>query len=138
MADSPLRCIVVTPEETAVDTTAESVTLPLFDGELGVLQGHAPMIGRLGYGELRIRSSGNGAGGETTRLFVDGGFAQIADNVVSVMTGRAIPVAQVDKAEAEQALSEALAISASGTDAVAYREKEVARARGMIHVASKG
>ena len=51
-------CVVVTPEATVLDTPADFVALPLFDGECGVAPGHAPMIGRLGYGELRI---GHGA-----------------------------------------------------------------------------
>lgn len=132
MADSPLRCVVVTPEETSVDVMADSVSLPLFDGELGVLKGHAPMIGRLGYGELCIKS-----GSETTRLFVDGGFVQISDDVVSIMTSRAVPLDELDPSKAEQELTEALGLKASGDEAITYRDKEVARARGMLRVASR-
>ena len=39
-----LNCIVVTPAETAVETEASSITLPLFDGNKGVMSDHAPMI----------------------------------------------------------------------------------------------
>ena len=49
-----LRVVVVTPEQTVLDATTDFVALPLYDGELGVAPSHAPMIGRLGYGELRI------------------------------------------------------------------------------------
>ena len=48
-----LNCIVVTPEETAVEAVVESVVVPLFDGEMGILHNHGAMIGRLGAGELR-------------------------------------------------------------------------------------
>jgi hypothetical protein len=51
-----MQCIIVTPERTVFDRPAEFVALTLFDGELGVAPGHAPMIGRLGFGEMRIRS----------------------------------------------------------------------------------
>src|SRR5205085_7199902 len=81
-----LECIVVTPEATALQTPAQFVALPLFDGELGVLPGHSPFIGRLGFGELRVVENG-----KTFRLYVDGGFVQVAGGVVSVLTNNAIP-----------------------------------------------
>ncbi len=49
-----VECIVVTPEETALQTPAQFVALPLFDGEIGIAPGRAPLIGRLGHGEMRI------------------------------------------------------------------------------------
>ena len=70
MADK-LNCIVVTPEQTALETEAEFVVVPLFDGELGIGIDHAPLIGRLGYGEMRIRSKG---GAVTSTYYVDGGM----------------------------------------------------------------
>jgi len=54
-----VRCIVVTPEKAVLDEIAEMVILPMIDGELGVLHGRAPIIGRLGAGELRLKSNGN-------------------------------------------------------------------------------
>ena len=50
-----LECVVVTPERTLFDELVEFVALPLYDGELGVLPGRTPLIGRLGYGELRTQ-----------------------------------------------------------------------------------
>ena len=73
-----LRCVVVTPDRALLDQTADFVALPMYDGELGVLRGRSPLIGRLGCGELRIRK-----GKEVQRFFVDGGFAQIKDTVRS-------------------------------------------------------
>jgi F-type H+-transporting ATPase subunit epsilon len=91
-----LTCVVVTPEETAVEQTADFVALPLYDGEIGIAPGHSPLIGRLGYGELRVRS-----GKEVTRYYIDGGFVQVADNVVSVLTERAVVADQLDPAAAD-------------------------------------
>ena len=51
-----LQCVVVTPERAVLDEPADFVVLPLYDGELGVLPGRAPLIGRLGYGELRTEA----------------------------------------------------------------------------------
>src|SRR3990172_7913487 len=97
-----LNCIVVTPEKTALETKAEFVAVPLYDGEIGILPGHSPMIGRLGYGEMRIR-----AGGQQTRYYVDGGFAQVADNVVSILTSRAVLGTSLDMAAAREQLAAA-------------------------------
>src|SRR5437762_8139892 len=86
-----LQCIVVTPEATVLDTPADFVALPLFDGEAGVAPGRAPLIGRMGYGELRVRT-----GSDTRRFYVDGGSVQVAENVVSVLSNRAIPAEKVN------------------------------------------
>ena len=46
-----VRCVIVTPERAVLDQPADFVALPLYDGELGVLPGRAPLIGRLGIGD---------------------------------------------------------------------------------------
>src|ERR1700754_84767 len=113
-----LQCIVVTPEATALDTPADFVALPLFDGEAGVAAGRAPLIGRLGYGELRVR-----AGGSTRRFYVDGGFVQVADNVVSVLTNRAVPAEKLNAAAASEQLQTAISRTAAGREEMAIRER---------------
>lgn len=78
-----LQVVIVTPESTALDKHVDSVVLPLFDGEKGILPNHAPMIGRLGQGKLRIKDGGN-----EESFQVDGGFVQVESNVVSILTGK--------------------------------------------------
>src|SRR6266849_8627378 len=97
-----LQCVVVTPERAVLDEPADFVALPMYDGELGVLRGRAPLIGRLGYGELRLRH-----GATTRRFFVDGGFAQVRSNVVTVLTPRAIRGEDIDVQSATQTLEAA-------------------------------
>ena len=99
-----IQCVVVTPEETALEQESSFVVVPLFDGELGIAPGHSPLIGRLGYGELRLKS----ADGSVERYYVDGGFAQVADNAVTVLTGRLTPAADLDTSNIEAQLQEAL------------------------------
>src|SRR6476469_87520 len=77
VATRELRCVVVTPERALVDVPADFVALPLYDGEVGILPGRAPLVGRLGYGELRIKR-----GNQTERYYVDGGFVQVRADVV--------------------------------------------------------
>src|SRR5213596_3115871 len=98
----PITCTVVTPEQTALETKADFVALPLFDGEIGIAANHSPLIGRLGYGEMRIKS-----GGTISRYYVDGGFVQVADNVVAILTNRAVPAISLDAATAETQLAAA-------------------------------
>jgi len=127
-----LRVIVVTPEQTVLDTTIDFVALPLYDGELGVAPGHAPMIGRLGYGELRI---GHLPGEQ--KFYVDGGFVQVADNVVSVLTNRAIPVARLDPGTVEEQLRHALTQRAAGEDQLSRRDRVLAQSRAQLRVARR-
>ena len=127
-----LNCIVVTPEETAVEAVVESVVVPLIDGEMGILPNHAAMIGRLGAGELRLRT-----GDQLERFFLEGGFIQVADNTVSVLTGRAIPVEQLDAAAADGQLESALAEPAVGMEQIEARDQLVQQLRAQQRVARR-
>ena len=131
-ATSALHCIVVTPEETVLEGDASFVALPLFDGEIGIAVNHSPMIGRLGFGEMRITSDG-----EVTRYYVDGGFVQVADNEISVLTNRAIPSTEIDADAAQTQITEALAQKTAGTDQLATRDRLVSQARAQLRVAKK-
>ena len=127
-----LKCIVVTPEETTVEAVVESVVVPLFDGEMGILPNHGAMIGRLGSGELRLRN-----GDQVDRFFLEGGFIQIADNTVSVLTGRAVPVELLDADEAESQLETALAEPAVGSEQMEARDQLVQQLRARQRVARR-
>lgn len=126
-----LQCVVVTPERTLFDQLVDFVALPLYDGELGVLPGRTPLIGRLGFGELRTQD-----GGVTRRYFVDGGFAQVRDDVVTILTNRAIPSADVDAAAAETELETAQARTSASEYDQAEKAKAVDRARALVRVAA--
>ena len=123
-----LRCVVVTPDRALLDQTADFVALPMYDGELGVLRGRSPLIGRLGCGELRIRK-----GKEVQRFFVDGGFAQIKDNVVTVLTPRALKPKEINADEARRALA-ATGEGALTPQAQEARLKAQVRARAQLRV----
>ena len=126
---SELQIVVVTPERTTVDESVDSVVVPMIDGELGVLQGHAPLIGRLGPGELRFQS-----GKGTSRFYVDGGFVQILDDVVSVLTGVSIPADEIDVADAKEKLHQAERQSAENAELLALKRKAIAQAQAQIRM----
>jgi F-type H+-transporting ATPase subunit epsilon len=124
-----LHCVVVTPERAVIDETADFVAVPMFDGELGVLPGRAPLIGRLGYGELRIRR-----GTQTRRYFIDGGFVQVRSNTVTVLTSRAMRAEDIASSAVSQALHAALAPGAT-PQARENQVKAQERARSQLRIA---
>jgi F-type H+-transporting ATPase subunit epsilon len=75
-----LKVSVISPTRVGFEGEGESVIVPAYDGLLGILYNHAPMMVLLGDGELVIRD-----GQEEHRLHVSGGFLQVVDNVVSVL-----------------------------------------------------
>ena len=127
-----LQCIVVTPEATVRDGPADFVVVPLYDGELGIAPDHAPMIGRLGCGELRILT-----GDQVSRYYVEGGFVEVIGNTVSVLTGRVIPAEELDAAAAEEQLLDAQSRITTSPDAMFARDKAVAQARAKLRVARR-
>ena len=98
----PLDCTVTTPEELVFEGAVESVTVPAADGEMGFLPRHAPLVGSLGFGELRV-ASGDGS---RQVFFVNGGFVQVVDGRVTVLAVEAQAVADLDAESAKADLSE--------------------------------
>ncbi len=127
---STLRVVIVTPEATIVDTSADFVRLPLVDGQYGIAPLHSPMIGRLGFGELRVT-----AGGKVQRYYADGGFVQVNNNMVSVLTNRALPAESLDPAIAADQLRAAISRPAAGVEELAIRDRLIIQARGQLRVA---
>jgi F-type H+-transporting ATPase subunit epsilon len=129
---SKLQCIVVTPERTVRDEPAEFVALTLFDGEVGIAPGHSPMIGRLGSGEMRITGDGG-----VVRYYVEGGFVEVVDNTVSVLTQRAVPAAELDPSQLQLTLAEARSRRADTDEAMAARDRSVQQTRAQLRVARR-
>ncbi len=127
-----LQCSVVTPEATALETAATFIALPLYDGEIGVAPGHSPFIGRLGYGELRVVEAG-----KTHRYYVDGGFVQVADNAVSVLTNHAAPAERLSSTAAREALAAARTRAATSPELMAIRDRAELQARAQLRLAEK-
>ncbi|NDC52835.1 MAG: F0F1 ATP synthase subunit epsilon [Planctomycetia bacterium] len=140
MADpnqSGVRCVIVTPEQTSLDTQARSVTLPLFDGLRGVAHGHSPFIGRLGPGEVRIVGEQGGPADAVRRLFVDGGFVEVAHDSVTVITQRAVPAEQVDLAAARAEFEKVSGTRAVGDEAIAAKFRSQTAARALVRAAER-
>jgi F-type H+-transporting ATPase subunit epsilon len=76
-----LHISVISPEALLFEGDAQSVVATAFDGEVGILTGHAPMVTLLGTGTVRV--------GDGPSFTVSGGFLQVVDNQVRVVTERA-------------------------------------------------
>lgn len=127
-----LRLVIVTPEQTLIDQEVSAIVVPMYDGEMGILPGRAPVVGRLGAGALRYQ-----ADGAQYSFFVDGGFLQIKGPVVSVLTNRSMTVDDIDVEAASEQLTEAIARKVSTDDEFAVRDRDIDRARRMVALAKK-
>src|SRR5258708_4152796 len=88
----------------------------------------APLLAKLRNGALRLEL----ASGSNRLFFVGGGFAQMKDDKLSLVTTEAVPVEEISKPDAEASLKEAEARVARTDEEVARRDREVSRARTMI------
>jgi F-type H+-transporting ATPase subunit epsilon len=97
-----LHLDIVTPEKTHFSGRVSFVYLPGSEGELGILPHHAALVTALKPGELRY-----GVEGEIEMLAVGGGFVEVADDRVVVMTDMALDEHQIDEVKVEAALERA-------------------------------
>jgi len=72
---------VITPDRIVLDTPAESVRVPALDGSMGFLPRHAPLVAALDLGTLSWRE-----GGKEQSLFVSGGFVEVKQDTVRVVS----------------------------------------------------
>lgn len=77
-----LKVSVISPEAVLFEGETDSVVAPAYDGEIGILTGHAPLMALLGEGQLRL-------GGSGSRFNISGGFMQVVNNDVRVVTEKA-------------------------------------------------
>jgi F-type H+-transporting ATPase subunit epsilon len=129
---STFHLSVITPERAVLEAEATFAAVPVHDGELGILRNRAPMLYRLGAGLLRAET----AEGKKA-LFVAGGFAQMVDNRLTVLTEVARELAKLDRAAAEKALAEALAMKGTTEAEFKARQHAVATARAELRLAGR-
>ncbi|MEA2762436.1 MAG: F-type H+-transporting ATPase subunit epsilon [Gemmatimonadaceae bacterium] len=79
-----LKVSVISPEAVLFEGETDAVVAPAYDGEIGILTGHAPLMALLGSGLLRLGESGQ-------KFKVSGGFLQVINDDVRVVTEQATP-----------------------------------------------
>ena len=97
-----MRFEVVTPKGSKVSAEVSSVCAPGIVGELGILPGHRPLITSLSIGLLSYEHDGS-----TSWLVVNGGFLEVADDDLVVITETAETPDEIDVPRAEAALGRA-------------------------------
>jgi len=128
-----LHCSVITPEERVLDTEATSIIIPAHDGQIGIMKDRAPLLCELGIGVLHIE--GGSASGKD--FFIDGGFAQVLDNEVTILTEKAAPAEKISRADAQKALAAAEAMPIPDEAASEARTRAIARAKVKLKLAAQ-
>ncbi|HEX9801174.1 MAG TPA: ATP synthase F1 subunit epsilon [Thermoanaerobaculia bacterium] len=121
------RVSVVTPEREVLAVEARFAALPAYDGEIGILPRRAALLTQLGSGVLRVEDA---AGGKR-QLFVSGGFAQMVDDKLTLLTEEAREPETLPADAANASLSEAAALPATTDAEFARKQRVVARARAL-------
>jgi F-type H+-transporting ATPase subunit epsilon len=96
MADQ-IQFELVSPERLLVSEPVEMVVVPGSEGDFGVLPGHAPLVSTVRPGVIAVFEGGKAV----QRIFVAGGFAEVTAERCTVLAEQAMPVADIDRAEAE-------------------------------------
>jgi F-type H+-transporting ATPase subunit epsilon len=93
---------VIAPDKTVWDSTAEEIILPSTTGQLGILSGHAPLLTALDTGVMRVRPDKN-----WVAIALMGGFAEVENNVVTILVNGAERSDSIDIEKARAAYSKA-------------------------------
>ncbi len=123
---------VITPEAAVWEGEATSVVFPAWDGEVGILTSRAPLLTRLGIGRLKIQGPEN----QTTHLFIDGGFAQMVENRLTLLTEQAKDPADLDSDVAKADLETARTLDSVSEMAFTKKQRAVESAKKRISMSS--
>jgi F-type H+-transporting ATPase subunit epsilon len=99
----PVALEIVSPEKLLLSRPVDMVVIPAAEGNMGVLPGHTPMIVTLRGGTIDLYEGDKIA----ERLFVDGGFAEVTGERCTVLANVAVPLAELNKADADKRLADA-------------------------------
>jgi F-type H+-transporting ATPase subunit epsilon len=99
----PINLEIVSPEKLLLSRDVDMVVIPAAEGDMGVLEGHAPMTVALRGGVVSLYEGDR----VVESLFVAGGFAEVTPERCTVLAGEAMPVDEIDRNEAEKRLRDA-------------------------------
>ena len=127
-----LQLEVVTPDKTVFSAEVEMAVCPGVEGEFGVLPQHVSMLSALKIGDLRYRVNG-----KDENVFISGGFADVNNNVLSVLAESAELATDIDTARAQAAKERAEKRLSAHDDNLDQTRAEAALQRAVtrLHVA---
>lgn len=120
----PLRLEIVTPEASIYADEVDIVVLPGFEGEMGVLPHHAPLVTLLSAGELVITKAG-----KVTVMAVGEGLVEVTGSSTRILTDAAVGEAAIDEGAVQAALERAQARLKEGANLTA---EEIAATEASI------
>jgi F-type H+-transporting ATPase subunit epsilon len=130
MTDSPqFVCTVVTPEKVVLEREVRFVAVPAHDGEIGFLKGRAPLVVKLNVGRLRVETDEG-----TEELFIDGGFAEMVYNRLTILTEDARRPEDLDREAVLAARQEAKGHDSVSDEAFAARQRALERVRTQLRM----
>jgi len=129
MIPKHLRLEFVTPERSIVHLDVDEVEIPGEEGYFGVLPGHAPLLAALKVGELWYRT-----GSEKRYAFVDGGFAEVVGDRVSILAQVAEHAEDIDVERAEAARRKAEAVLSRPTSDMDFERARIALVRAIARL----
>lgn len=109
----PVNLEIVSPEKLLLSRAVDMVVIPASEGDMGVLEGHAPMIVLLRGGAISLYEADK----VSDTLFVAGGFAEVTPERCTVLANEVMPIAEVSKEEGERRLAAAEADYAAADSA---------------------
>lgn len=133
MADKTFAIRLVTPAGKLLDGQATYASVPAHDGLIGFEAGRAPIVFELGLGELRVDMASDGK--SSRRYLIEQGFAQMANNKLTVLTTKAWPAEELDVAQAQSELAAADAKRPTTTAEMETVSKDRDRARAKVRLA---
>jgi F-type H+-transporting ATPase subunit epsilon len=107
-----LQVRVIAPDRTVWDAEADEVILPSTTGQLGILGGHAPLLSALDTGVMRVRP-----GKEWVPIALMGGFAEVDNDLVTILVNGAEKGDDINVDEARKAYEEAQSRAENAADA---------------------
>jgi F-type H+-transporting ATPase subunit epsilon len=122
----PVNLEIVTPEKLLMSRPVDMVVIPASEGDMGVLEGHAPMIVMLRGGVIALYD------GEqiSDQMYVAGGFAEVTPERCTVLANEVMPTGELTREEGERRLAEAEATLAQ-IDAADIVAEELALERAQ-------
>lgn len=122
---------LVSPERQLAAREVYMVVVPGTEGDFGVLEGHAPFLSTIRPGAIQIYA--NSMGDVPERIFIDGGFAEVGSDGLTILAESAMPVSELrpETVAAELAEAREELRQARGEAERAIAEKRIERLEAM-------
>lgn len=132
-------CTLITPAGRLLDCAATSVILPAHDGQVGILYDHMPMLCQLGLGQMNVTAApaegAQDAPAAPSSFFIDGGFALVAVNSVTVVAYEAVSLHEARSEKIKSMMDKASKNMADSALPAKQRAHETERLRVLARLA---